>query len=254
MEQYKNILLGINTYHVDWLYSIKRINKKNIIIANFEDIITVDENIDYIIPLSEKDYNIIKNKVKDTDKVLYPSIETFNLLHNKVLFTKFMLENFKDMIPTTYYLDNMKLLDIEFPVIYKPMYSTNGIDMKIYHNHTQFVNCKKKVIIQKFIEDEYEYSAYILCVNGEILTWKVIRDKFEKHTIKKTNYTMGYENLKNFEIKLFEPLIKKLNYMGAMNVNFKFNEDTKQLYIFEINPRFGGSAFTNDFIYELICI
>ena len=39
-----------------------------------------------------------------------------------------------------------------------------------------------------------------------------------------------------------------------MCIDFKFNENSNQLYIFEMNPRFGGSAFTNNFIYELLCI
>ena len=46
----------------------------------------------------------------------------------------------------------------------------------------------------------------------------------------------------------------KLNYTGGLNFDFKFDELTKKIYIFEINPRFGGSAFTNNFIYELLCI
>ena len=45
-----------------------------------------------------------------------------------------------------------------------------------------------------------------------------------------------------------------INYTGGLCINFKYDENNNNIYIFEINPRFGGSAFTNNFIYELLCI
>lgn len=39
-----------------------------------------------------------------------------------------------------------------------------------------------------------------------------------------------------------------------MCINFKYDEILNKLYIFEMNPRFGGSAFSCNFIYELLCI
>jgi hypothetical protein len=44
--------------------------------------------------------------------ILYPNIEICNLLNNKLDFVQFMLENFKDNIPTVYYLKNTKLQKI----------------------------------------------------------------------------------------------------------------------------------------------
>lgn len=256
---YKNILIGINTFNNDWLVSLSKIHQQNIILINFNDDellkkIMTEKKIDYILPLSNKDYIIIKNKIDDLDKILYPNDEIFELLNNKLFFTKFMLENFNEYIPNVYYLDNIKLLDNEYPVISKPIYSTNGANMKIYHNENEFINCKDKIIIQKFIEEVFEYGAYMLCINGKIINWKIIRFKYPKYTIKKYNFPKEYENIKNFDIQLFEKIILKLNYTGGMCVDFKFDVSTNNIYIFEINPRFGGSAFTNNFIYELLCI
>ena len=182
MQQYKKILTGKNTFYVDWFNSIKKINKENIIICDFKDTNTIKNiinNIDYILPLSEKDYNIIINII-DNIRVLYPNKDTINLLHNKMTFTHFMLENFNEYIPDVYYLDNEQLKNIEYPVIYKPIYSTNGAHMKIIYNDTELSRYKTKFIIQKFIEDEYEYSAYILCIDGKIINYKIIRCKYKK--------------------------------------------------------------------------
>jgi carbamoylphosphate synthase large subunit len=259
MQQYKNILTGMNTFSSCWFDSINKLNKENIIIFDFENnenltnIIT-DKNIDYILPLSEKDYLIIKKCIHNNNKILYPSIENIKILDNKLFFTNFMLKNFKDYIPTVYYLNNAKLLKVKYPIISKPIYSINGNNMKIYYNDIEFAKCKDKIIIQQFIEYEYEYSAFMLCINGKIINWKIIKFKYKKYTIKKVNFPQNYENVENIDIQIFEPIIMKLNYTGGLCIDFKFNETANRVYIFEINPRFGGSAFSNNFIYELLCI
>lgn len=239
---------------------IKKLNKENIYVHDFSDEtnlknVIVNKNIVYILPLSEKDYFLIKKIIIDDDMILYPNIEICNLLNNKLDFVQFMLENFKENIPVVYYLNNIKLLEPVYPIISKPIYSTNGKNMVIYFNKKNFeYRCKNKIIVQKFIENEYEYGAFMLCIKGKIINWKIIRCKYPKNTIKKNNFPKNYENIENIEIKLFEMIIEKLNYSGGINFDFKYDENTSQIYIFEINPRFGGSAFTNNFIYELLCV
>ena len=256
---YQTILIGTNTFYPDWLDTIKKINKDNIILIDFSDSellkkTIAEKNIKYILPLSNKDYTkIISYKFKDIT-ILYPNKETYELLNNKLLFTKFMMKPFNEFLPTVYYLDNKKIKDIEYPVISKPIYSVCGKNMKIYKNDTEFSECKEKIIIQKFITDPYEYSAFLLCIDGKIKTWKIIRFKYEKYNIKNSNFPKNYENVTDFDIKLFKKVFKKLKYTGGMNIDFKYDTTTKKIDIFELNPRFGGSAFTNNFIYELLCI
>jgi carbamoylphosphate synthase large subunit len=255
---YKNILIGINTMFPNWLNVLTKLNKENIIIIDFEDNniqnLIIEKKIDFILPLSEKDFIQIKKYNEYKNIILFPNIETINILHNKILFIQFMLENFHDYIPTTYYLDNKKLFDIEYPVISKPIYSVNGTSMKIFHNEKDFLECENKLIIQKFIEDLLEFGAFILCINGKIINWKIIKFKYERFTIKKNNFPNNYENVDDIDITIFEPIINKLNYTGGINFDFKFNFTTKKIDIFEINPRFGGSAFSLGFIYDLLCI
>lgn len=259
---YKNIVTGVETYYSDWLVSLRKINSEHITIIDFKnhqnlvDII-VKKNIDYIIPLSETDYLTIKKNFKiDPSIILYPTNETFEVLNNKLLFTKFMLEHFTTNIPTTYYLSNVKLLDLEYPVVSKPIFSTNGKGIEIFYTPDDFLRCKNKFIVQKFIEDNYEYGAFMLCVNGKIINYKIIKFRFNKYHIKKHNFPSNYENVTNIKIELFEQIIEKLNYSGGINIDFKIDEsnDNTHIYIFEINPRFGGSAFSNNFICDLLSI
>jgi len=260
MDEYKNILIGINTFSRGWMCSVNKIKKKHIIITDFSDVnnlknIIKRKNINYIVPLSDKDYKLITNIESDNYiKILYPTIETHELLHNKMLFTEFMLKNFREYIPKVYYLDNKKLKDIEYPAIYKPIYSISGKGMVIIYNDNDFLHLNNQAIIQKFIEDEYEYGAHILCIDGIIINCKIIRFKYLKYNIKKTIFPENYENVENFNINIFATILHKLNYSGGICIDFKFNDVTNELYIFEINPRFGGSAFGHDFIYELLCL
>jgi carbamoylphosphate synthase large subunit len=256
---YQTILIGTNTFYSNWLESIKKIKKYNIILIDFSDSellkkTIAEKKIKYILPLSDKDYTkIMSYNFKDIT-ILYPNKETHELLDNKLLFTKLFMNNFNEFLPTVYYLDNKKIKDIEYPVISKPIYSTNGKNMKIYKNESEFSQCKDKTIVQKFVADPYEYAAYILCINGNIKTWKIIRFKFDKFHIKTSNFPNNYETVTDIDIKIFEKLMKNLKYTGGTCINFKYNTTTKKIDIFELNPRFGGSAFTNNFIYELLCI
>lgn len=260
---YKNILTGVNTFSPDWFDSLQQITSNNIIIYDFfnSDVLNIIESkkIDYILPLSDKDYKKIqeyKTMIKDSIQILYPTQEIVELLHNKCLFTQFMLENFNEYIPDVYFLNGEKIKDIEYPVIFKPEYSTNGLHMKIYNNKNELncININDKIIIQKYINYNDEYGAFLLCINGKIVNWKVIKHRYHNYHIKRANFPKNYINVPTFDIKIFEKIISKINYTGGMCIDFKYNKITNKVYIFEMNPRFGGSAFTNNFIYNLLCI
>lgn len=254
--KYKKILLGIRTFSSCWLLSIKKINQPNIILCDFDNELekTIEiNNIDYIIPLSKQDYDIVKKTIYK-DKILYPSEENIELLNNKLNFTKFMLKEFENFIPKVYYLKNNIIeKNILFPLISKPIFSTNGLNMRIIKNNNELNMCKNKMIIQEYIDFDYEYSAFFLCIEGKIINIKILKKIFPKYHIKKSNF-VDYIEVNDFPIEILEELTIKLKYTGGGNIDFKYNETNKKIYIFEFNPRFGGSAFTNDFIYELLCI
>lgn len=250
--EYKNILIGNNYIFPNWNTYIKNIKKSNLYIKHFMTIKNNNDikNIDFILPLSQKDYNIICKK-NITAKILYPNITVINLLYNKIYFAEFMLEHYPNNIPKVYYLKNKIYNEPEFPLILKPRFSVSGIGMKILHNMVELNRIKNKSIIQKYITDEYEYGAFMLCIDGEIINCKIIREKFSGNFIKNKHFT-NYENIENFDIEIFRKIIKQLNYSGGCNIDFKYVDSV--IYIFEINPRFGGSAFSRNFFYDLICI
>lgn len=264
----KNILIGTNPHTIQWLPALNKIRKldEHIHVCDFydwqitTDIIT-DKNINYVLPLSKKDNVLIKKnltklarvkKTKTDVRIIYPSEQTIELLDNKNLFTQFMLDNYKENIPEVYYLNGQSVNPIKYPAIYKPMRSHSGLNMVVVHNEHELKKLKDLNNVQKFIEDLYEYSFYALCVDGEIITWKIARFEYEKFNIKKGIFPRDYEFVDNFDIGLFASIVKKLNYSGGLCVDFKYSESESKIYIFEMNPRFGGSAFAFGFICDLI--
>ncbi len=55
--------------------------------------------------------------------------------------------------------------------------------------------------------------------------------------------------LVDVDISYFKLIIKKMNFTGPININFKLIN--KKIYILEINPRFGGSFVKSPYLYDL---
>lgn len=252
---YQTVLVGCDVLDKTWFMALEKINLPNIIIHDFADFCKQHiSEIDWVIPLTLKDYFRMR-PIVPSHKILHPAPEIYRLLHNKLVFTRFMMQHFRDMIPKVYYLDNVCIAnDITFPIISKPCFSMNGVNMRIYHTAKEFEECIDRKIIQAFVDDPHEYSAFILCVHGIIRNAVVLREKYPQHYIKKTNFSVSCERVHDFNIQIFSPLFRRLRYSGGVDIDFKFDPVTRQISIFEINPRFGGSAFTLGFIHELLCI
>ena len=254
-----NILIGTRTYSPFWLKILEEQNNPNLIVAPFNNKNILEliksKNIDYILPLYIEDYTTVKNNQHIKQNIiLFPKNNIFTILHNKLKFTKFMKEYFIDLIPTVYILDRIQINDIKFPVISKPIFSSNGNDITIYKNEIEFCNCKNKIIIQEYITDLYEYGAHMLCINGKIINWIITKYKYTDYHIKQGVFPENCEYETDFPIHLFHPILIHLNYSGGICIDFKYNPDTQKINIFEINPRFGGTPFSNNFISQLLYI
>ena len=259
MNKYKNVLIGMRTFFPDWYNTIKKISKPNIFISDFRSSelkkYIENNNIHIIVPLSFDDYYAVKKiNISDQISILHPDESTFNLLNNKVEFTKWMCNEFPNLIPPVYFLNGEKKEDVQFPLISKPEFSTNGKHMKIYYDSKSFQFSSNRLLVQKFIDINCEYGGFFLCENGKILTHHIIKNSYQKFNIKKRNFPMTSIVVNNFSLIWFEKIIEKLNYSGGINFDFKYDDANDQIYIFEINPRFGGSAFSNNFIYSLLCV
>ena len=201
-----------------------------------------------IIPICVNDYikynnfknNIFKNELKNIE-----------ILNNKSKFGKFMLKSFPNNIPIIYYYNfenetykNNIILSTK--MIQKPNenFGSNGI--KIIN---KLENNIKNHIIQKYIDHTENFVGHFIILNGiihqKIYFYAQSMNKILRGTI------CNYKITKNLKIsdKIFEKIFNNLNYSGFACIDFIINN--KNIILFEINPRPGGSLIKNKLYFNL---
>lgn len=254
------ILTGMRCMFPDWMGAMRALNDILLICdfdtENLEEVVKTHD-IQYILPLSPDDYATAERIDKETIKILYPSADVYALLDNKVAFTRFMMTHYPEMLPSVYYLEEERIGNdpIDFPVIVKPMYSVSGGNMRVCMNAAELDACPR-TLVQRYIADEYEYGAFLMCIDGRIEKSWILGFPFQRYHpyhIKCTNFpSMSYVIRNKGLLARFAPIVKHLQYTGGMCINFKWNPDLGKVWIFEINPRLGGSAFELGFLRHLL--
>lgn len=253
----------------NWKKALKELSLPTARLVSCNALTNIPSTVQYLIPMSDSDYQCMANIPQSHAMILYPSPSVKNLLNNKILFTKFMQTHFPNHLPKVYYLDGH--LEEGIPlnntsaVIMKPAISSNGRGIRLlrppFSSSSHFLsNQSKGKVIQEFIQEEMEYSAYLLCISGEICRWKTLCRRFDPYFVKTENFpddplTTRIDETTQEKTPLWivslASIVRHLNYTGGMCVDFKMTQE-KEMKIFEINPRFGGSAFTHGFIGELL--
>jgi carbamoylphosphate synthase large subunit len=253
------ILVGTNIFSSDWKKCINDINSEHIMFTDLKKNINnlsnyvQQNNIDYIVPLCRKDYDLINKQTELRRKIIFVNNDTHELLHNKIKFNKYMTVHYIKYIPKIFYLNN-KIIDnnICYPVIIKPNISVCGKNMYVCKNKNELSRHKmrKIAIMQKFIIDVNEYSAHLFCIDGHIINYKITCQKYDLYNIKSTHFNALCEYVDDFDMTTIGDIIKQLNYSGGCCIDFKMQDGIMQ--IFEMNPRFGGSVFSLRLFEELI--
>lgn len=106
-------------------------------------------------------------------------------------------------------------------------------------------------VVQKYIFDSKEYAGYFVSYNGKITHAFAYLGNYGNGEFIKNNQGM-YMDVSQVKVKLylnsklvkaFESFLKPCSYTGISCFDFKIKD--KHLYIFEINPRIGGSLNRN---------
>lgn len=191
--------------------------------------------------------------------IINPSNQHFKLLDSKTLFTKYFIENnLSKYLPCTYLINqnnvSFKYETPQFPLIIKPEIGICGSNIFICENnhdlHKILLKYKGNYVLQKYVENEIEYVGHFIVFNGSILASLF----FENYNTNRFVKTKNMTNIQicNLEFEQFKEIFMTLKYTGCACINFKYTKETNQLYIFEINPRLGGSIFTKNQIINLL--
>lgn len=202
---------------------------------------------DCVIPLME-------NHIRVTPKSrssLKPTLEVLEKFSNKKKFNELL----KDLSLTHYQPKIYLAQEIaEFPLVLKRTNLNAGQGIKILFTRDELVTSlsqdmwrDKENILQELIKNTKEFVWHAVYKNG-IRLWEttIEHEKQSDLVLRGSNTTIRSTKIEsNSEaLKVFDQIMSKTNYSGPCNIDFSYK--SKELKIFEINPRFGGSLMKPD--------
>lgn len=224
------------------------------------------ENIDVILPGSPVEVKVIaRNKEVLEKHGVIPIVSSSSVVENsfdKIKLHRFLAQN-KILTPNTVELDfPEKARELKFPVVIKPSKDTSGSrnvyiakdmdELKVIFNDLQ--REKIELLVQEYVgsEDE-EYTVGILINRkGNLIDSIVMRRRLiglsrglertinNKTYVLSTGYSQGFF-VDQPDVKEYcEHVAKVVGAVGPLNIQCRRGE--KGVYIFEVHPRFSGSA------------
>lgn len=210
-----------------------------------------------------KKYKIIP--ICPNDFIRYSTIELLftndvikvNVLNNKGLFADFMMKHFNDYIPKTIYfnINDKQIYDsglIYNKMIQKPIIGCASHNTRIVKD----IEKTKNIVVSEYIAHDVIYAGHFLFINNQLIDKIYFYKEIKENCIYKgrlRQYKVCNNLICNDDI--FIKIFKKINYSGFACIDFTICDG--KIYIFEINPRIGGSLifnikYLNQFLYNLV--
>lgn len=220
----------------DWIHNINQEVKKH--------------KIDVVMPIFETGIKILtanKNFINDTTKLgLLPTLISFDTAINKGLLAEFLKVN-NIPGPKSIIVDSNRELDkvntLNFPVIIKPLEGFGGgqgIDVfdtiEDFNSHFNSHNFNYANIVQEYIKG-YDIDCSVLCSKGDILAFTIQKGNM----IGKSQFTPQFGLSFLYEQELYnviEKLMKSLDWSGVAHIDMRYDQNTKEFKVIEINTRF----------------
>lgn len=204
---------------------------------------------DIVVPLTIPDLLYLdKNRALIRDNpICIPTSESVLLCDDKSRFNSFLIENgFQQVIPA---MGD----ELGFPYLLKKK-------VDIYGSHCYLITDEfterehieeeesSKFFKQKIIPGRNEYVCHILFCERNIEQSLCIHYEFDKDIPIKGKDSLLYYEIANCPyLELFSDILRKINFEGICCFNYKIVNGNP--FIFEINPRFGGSLSSYFFAF-----
>lgn len=212
-----------------------------------------DQNISIIIPIAEDEFRFFINnshRLPSSVKVIaLPEINNFETAIYKDRLSDFLN---KHHLPHPKYqcIDNLESyskegFELQFPILIKPLREKGGDGIlkfdtkktldKYLNKHSDF----SELFIQEYIKG-YDIDCSVLCLNGEVLTHTVQKGNLRGHNSFAPQ--LGFDFLNNdIVLGVAKQLMQALNWSGVAHIDLRYDEQTNDYKVIEINARFWGS-------------
>lgn len=239
--RYSRYIKGFSYYkktdsEIDWINNINKEIEKH--------------NIDVVMPIFEigiKTLTKYSHKILLEDKLgLLPPLTNFNTAINKGLLAKHLeISNIPG--PRSVIVDSNREIDkarnLKFPVIIKPLEGFgggHGIEVfdtiEDFKSHFTNHNFNYINIVQEYIIG-YDIDCSVLCKDGHILAFTIQKGNM----IGKSQFTpqVGLSFLYEQDLyDVVEKLMKSLDWSGVAHIDMRYDQNTKEFKVIEINTRF----------------
>jgi len=203
-----------------------------------------DENIeksDLAVPLTMKDLKYLSNhrKLAARNLIPIPDLSAIEICDDKYLFYQTLKEKgFGDYLPRIG-------TQLPYPYILKKRVAEDGDNCYLIFNAADEKAHEAQLsdpeyFSQEIIAGHHEYATHILVKNGNIQSCINIKYTFKENLpIKGQNTYISREISGCPYLDLFAQMLTVVGFEGLCCVNYKVRD--YKPYVFEINPRFGGS-------------
>ena len=239
--RYSRYIKGFSFYkktdsNIDWINNINKEIEKH--------------NIEVVMPIFEigiKTLTEYRLKILHKDKLgLLPSFANFNTAKNKGLLAEHLKTNNIPGPKSIIVVSNSeldKVNSLNFPVIIKPLEGFGGgkgievfDTVKDFKHHFTSHNFNYINIVQEYIKG-YDIDCSVLCKDGDILAFTIQKGNM----IGKSQFTpqIGLSFLYEQELyNIVEKLMKSLDWSGVAHIDMRYDQNTKEFKVIEINTRF----------------
>lgn len=253
----ENYIVGCDTNPKDWIapsmlvdafYQVPVVANKIDYLNKLISICT-NENIEYVLPLTDPEVDIISENlnifIKNSIKVCISDYSTIKICRDKLLLYEFFkYDDFVKIIPT-YDACSIKYDQVEFPLIAKPKKgrSSEGIfrihsanDLKYFFSSFSI----NDYILQPLLTGDIYTVDFIRCKTSDS-SFSIVRQELIR-TVNGAGLTVKIKKEDTIS-QLSDYIGRKIKINGC--VNFEFIKHDKQIYLMDINPRFSaGLAFS----------
>lgn len=195
-----------------------------------------EKNISCVIPLMDRAITFLsnfknnyKNKLEDVYFVC-PNKISADISLDKKLFEDYILKNFDNLYPK---------LNNKFPIFAKPRYGFGSKGLKTVNSKKELKALEKEnYVFQKYCKNIEEYSVDCFYDEGNLV------DCVPRIRLRVANgEVLDSITFESPELtKICEEIGNNLSYDGPACIQFMRDKDTNNLYIMEINARFGGGC------------
>lgn len=248
----KRFLINLHLSSLDWFPAVINMKNKNFSVINES---FTEDNIDdfnVIIPLNIPAIESIKN-LKDVNEnkiILCPSDDILITFYDKKLFSDFMNVHFKEYIPETVYNIN------SFPYLAKHKYGVFGELIFYIETIEDYVKheINEDFLLQRYVKNNNDITGQFFVYKGKVIS----KFFYKQNTSGDYNIHKGklinYEKIDFKNDVVMTEIFRIIEYTGFACVDF--TEVNGKVFIYEINPRVGGTFMNNqedfDIMFDII--